>query len=213
MTTTPTHLWKFRKLLQPSFMGSLISIATALAIVGTTMYTIVSRTDVFNYYFPDLAGKDIAFYDNYQRVSDAINSNDLVGNGVIFIIWAIIGLALYYIIIGIIVATTDARQFLDHLSYVHTNKVIEWHDALIGLLLRVIAMISLIGFIDLFMTHFLPYCLSLVKNALVETGYVSILDTLQAVVIIALSIHIVVILVRLFLLRVRIFFGKYDFNY
>ena len=196
----------------PSAMSVVICLSLSLAIVTALVVGTVTKSSLYRHYFPDLTGQHVAFYDNYQHVQHAINSSSFLGNASVFMVWAMIGLVIYYIVVGIVTAATGTRHFLEHLSYSHTDKVAEWRNALAGLLIRLVVLVIFFSFVHFYLRDITARVVALATTS-VQLSLVSVMSFIAAFAICFVLFHGVVVLARLFLLRTRVFYTKYSYKY
>ena len=201
------------RLLQPTSVSVLGSFLVAVAMVGGVFLATAMRSSLFRDAFPSLKDDSPEFYAAYSALSAQINSSDIAGSLSVFLVWATVGLVVYYAAVGVVALFTNAMHFLQHLSIAGVDKALEWRDVLLGLLVRMAAVAGMALSVQLFASTVLPYVLVLAHGAVTQSLPQMLLQLLAACVLIVLSAHIFIVLTRMFLLRVRVIFTRNSFTY
>lgn len=196
-----SHL-AFVELLKPSWLSGVLCVFLGLVVsVGTV---------VINNYKSSPLRLDIIDYKSSHTLSNitsnGILSNTLVKNLPLLLFWVVVGIVVYICAANIMRALSNTAEMKSEMEYVHANK----HDIIVSAIeelgFRIGALLAWVVYIVFFFRHIVPYCvdLSLVGAGQLHTvtgyGYVML-----SIVVLAVSLHINVILLRLLLLRPRVF--------
>ena len=194
----------FGMLLTPSWLSGsmvvLISCLDCLAVVVLPRYQASSvRLDFLAYSAGQLST-------TYQQVNSHLFSNSLFGNLPLLIFWGLVGLVVYLFAANIFTALYEAAELKAELDYVHADRhKLLWRPVQ-NLLLHLAVLLVWGVYILFFFHHVLPYS---VATAIVGSGQLGTLQTssyaLLGIVIMAVALHIHIVLLRLLLLRPRLF--------
>jgi len=141
----------------------------------------------------------------YQGVADNLASNQVLGSAPLFIVWACIGLGVYYLTIAIVRAFSEVVELEEELEYVHVSRASLVHEALLHFGVRAAAALAWFGFIKLTMSVIVPYAVALAGIASLELNVLSVGYVLLAAAILYVDICGQAVFLRLIALKPRIF--------
>lgn len=142
-----------------------------------------------------------------QVVSES-NRPTLQGSWSLLLLWSLVGLLVYGMVATIIHSIVRAEGFRRSLRYVHANPATMLASTAEHLLLRAIAAIILVSFTVAFWKLIVPYGITAADaSAASVMSFYGVLYALMSFGLIALSMHIQVILLRLAVGRPRVFSG------
>jgi hypothetical protein len=119
--------------------------------------------------------------------------------------WAVVGLVVYFIAETIVKALREVAEFRDELSYVHANPDKLYRAALRSFGVRLLIIIIWFIFIDSFFKVILPQCVTWSYAAATNLTQIhAVTDAILAIVVIALSLHLHTIFMRLTFGKVRL---------
>lgn len=152
---------------------------------------------------PDFINSAQATYSTYYN---NIFGNSVLNSILFFVFWMLIGLVVYVFIILVGKGAKDADEVVHEINYVHIkkDKLIEQLEVRAGVRAAIFIMTGV--YTVAFLKTLFPFSLASLQIAagslpkLSGVGY-----GLQGVLALSLSLHIYVVLIRLFLLRLRAF--------
>ncbi|HSX05440.1 MAG TPA: hypothetical protein VLF69_03160 [Candidatus Saccharimonadales bacterium] len=198
------------RVITPSWLSACLCICIALG-VGASVVVIhryqgsALQQEVVVWQTPQTAKEAYAAAFNaaygttrWQAISGAFST---------WLVWAFSGLMLYSVVFGIYDAIHSARTFKAELSYVNVNRTHLKRTMVIRIVLRLSVLAAWFGYVLFFFGKVVPY--GLTAAHLAATRGVPVVAVLcyglGAVLALSLALHIHVILLRLLLLRQRVF--------
>ena len=159
--------------------------------------------DATNYHFiGDITGSFIS------RYLVKLNNPSLV-KPITIIVWMIIG-ALVYLVLWMVITTF--KTYGDDISPLHGlvvprgyNRSREKHTIIARVVTRTLAVAGFIAWLVIFFGGTLPYCNAIFLTTLSHVSVLSFLKALFATVQVTVSLYTFIVLIRLVLLRKRIF--------
>lgn len=186
-------------LLKPSYLSATLAGGSAIVITGAA---IVSRL-----YWSDgwLADTLRTVRDSNKYVLDGhTGSGDSPINKILlFAFWAAVGLAVYFLAVGIVRAIGEVHELEEESGYLHSDRRAIMHTFVTRLLIRLGALVLLLVVIWLYLQRVLPYVLSTTKLAGVTAR--SILSYVVGFLLLIVMAHIITMLLRALALRPRLF--------
>ena len=191
-------------LLLPSWLsGSLTTLIGLGFCIGTIFLARYQSSSVrlyfINYRADQLSG-------TYHHLSNTLLGNSFVGNLPLLVFWGLVGLVVYMFAANLVSTARHAAELKKELNYVHANRhSILWRPVeLLSVRLVVLGVWAL--YIMVFFQQILPYCVaaSIVGAGQFNAVYDS-LYALTAVVIMIVALHLHVVLLRMLLLKPRLF--------
>jgi len=208
---TPRHITAL--LLSPSLLelivGFIVFAATAVYLVIPATLRGNNMEDYMNIVLAERDGAWQPFQSSaFEQLSDKLNSNPAMADVSVFFIWAIVGFLVYCLISFIWQLVSKELRFFEELASPKAHRRLLIREALLTLLVRLgatVALLSLAGFMRDFI---LPEFLTLTYSVLSLPPLQAALSFSAGIALLLLSLHMFVILVRILLLRTRIFFTK-----
>ncbi len=194
----------FGLLLMPSWLSGFITITVSLfTVVGTialSRYQSSSlRLDFLKYHSVHVAN-------NYETVDSGLQANKLIANLPLLLLWGLVGLVVYMFATNIVNVIRNAANLTHELDYEHVNRRQLIWGVVKKLIFRLVVLALWIPFIMFFFHHLIA---DSIASALAGSAQLVTLQgaeyVLLAFVIMAASLHLHTILLRLLLLRPRIF--------
>ncbi|HRF28210.1 MAG TPA: hypothetical protein PL051_01030 [Candidatus Saccharibacteria bacterium] len=205
-TKTQQNARLFLKLLAPSRTGGLLTVVFAFFIVLAVMtpkFYEIANLDLYLGYIKEHPN---GFYKQSLEASNAVNSSRFAADSSVFIVWGVAGLIGYSLIIGVVRLIKNTQDFIEDLEYSERRKRDIEREALIHTLLRVVAACSFFLVYTLLMQVILPLVVVVAQMALTATTLQATGLALAAVALMSVSLHLMIVVIRLALLRTRIFF-------
>jgi hypothetical protein len=198
------------RLLQPSWYGGLFTIIGSIITIATIFIPLFYEGSWADVYFDTAKRNNTGFFSDFSRLSTAIESSDFAGDMAVFVVWALVGLALYYVLLSIAGAASGTFQFLQLITYFKADRNRLGTEAVIRLVIRLTAIVSIYGLYTFFVSDILSYVVIFTRKALFVSPYIGLLYIAFACILLIVSVHTLVILVRIMLLKYRIFRGAVD---
>lgn len=210
--SNPSTVHTFTRLIQPSFLSTSLSVAISFATVLFLLTPHLYKGSDFALYFDSIDITNNNVFENYQLVSDAVNTSAFAADASVFIVWMVIGLLAYSIVLSVIKFIASIVRFIRDEEYFKADRERLAREALIHLLIRAAAAAGLYGFYLLLMPYAISYIFVFAHAALTGSWLEGIWYVALMSVVIAACVHIVVILLRLVVLRLRVFFDRYTID-
>jgi hypothetical protein len=194
----------FRILLTPSWLSGIFDVCLTLVVclgtMGLAWYQSSSlRLDYLSYQADKISS-------TYQRINTNLSANSFISNLPLLLFWSFVGLVVYIFVTNIFSVIHATAELNTELHYVHVNQKTMLRTATMHLLIRFAVLAVWVLYILFFIHHILPYCIaaSLIgishESLILCIGYV-----LLGVSVLAVALHLHTILLRLLLLRPRVF--------
>lgn len=145
----------------------------------------------------------------YSEAGEALNSSELAADASVFVVWGITGLIGYALIASIIRAIRNIAAFERDIKYFQAYRAGIIREALVHVFVRLLAASLILGVYFIATTIIIPAITAAVQTALVGGVAVGIGLYLASLLAVMASLHVVVILTRLIVLRTRVFYDKY----
>jgi phosphotransferase system glucose/maltose/N-acetylglucosamine-specific IIC component len=197
---------KVDKILTPSWLSGLIAIAAGLIVTVGVIIT-------FN--FKDtIAQQRLTIWQNTSSPALTLpgesppgtTTNSLQNTWPLIGFWIIVGLLVYLIVEAGMKAVNDVNELKEELDYVHARRDVLIRESAVALLIRLLAMLVWLFFIEVFFKRIIPYSITASHDSV---GNLKHLDALRDVglsfLIIAASIHVHTFFLRVALHRSRVF--------
>ena len=199
----------FGLLLLPSWISGLLCVLTGLGVAlfvfidshyrGSFLQQQIDAWRVLN------TQNDLSYYGG----PNAFTLDGVFSNVVTFIVWGLIGLVLYLFVAAVVQLAREVRTTAQEAGFVHSSLGAVVRTAGLHLVLRAGILGLWVVYLRFFFRHIAITCLSWLSSiALQPATKTGVGHTLLAIVVIALSVHVAVILLRLLLLRVRVVHGE-----
>jgi hypothetical protein len=201
---------RFLKILAPSISSGTIAVTLAVSVVVTVLTPYFYKGSYLEQYGEILVKTRGEMNETYAMISRELNSSELVGNIVIFCLWAIMGFAVYYLLLSLLSLVIDVMRFASLLGYGSSNNKSIVMEAGERLALRVLGIVSLGVFLVVVFLVALPAILTLIAASFSSSYVLGAVYLTASVLFLAAIVHIVVVLLRVIFLRTRLIFQPYD---
>lgn len=149
---------------------------------------------------------------DYGQINDSFANNNLIRNIPVMIFWMFVGALVYFLVTGIFGAFQEARNIGDELNYMHVRRQELLRVVYIKTGIRLATLVIWLLYVTLFMRIILPYALAAAHIAANNVLSFSALPYLAlAFFSLVVSLHLHVMLLRLTLLRPRVFSADSSF--
>jgi len=198
---------RFYQIFIPSWLSLLICVVSAITLCAWVILTLILKDGGYSQLILHPNGNS-----HSQSVltlpgqNVAATSNSLQNTWPLILFWGFIGLIVYFVVDLLISLINDVKRFNRQLDYVHSKR-----DALIKttvkvLLIRLVAVILWLFFLDYFSKRIIPHCInlshhSLHAGSLVHAGG----DVVAALIIIIVCMHVNTVFLRIVTRRSRVF--------
>ena len=195
----------FGILLSPSllstFVGGVISIGLVVFSIASSHYRGSSTRLLFLNFNADQS------HSSAQAIGRTLDSNKFISNLPLLLFWCLVGFVVYMFAVNIFGVVQRAAELGDELNnFTNLNRGQIIRESLEKLGIRLVVIAVWIPYILLFFHHIIPYVIGLALAASPEltsasgVGYV-----ILAPVVLAISLHVHTVLLRLLVLRPRLF--------
>ncbi len=196
----------FGILLSPSWLSGLLAImasgiVVAFAVISSQYKGSDTRLQLLHLHTQTQAST--------ASIGHALDRSPFISNLPLLLFWCLVGLVVYMFAVNIVGAIQHAAQFNEELAtYANINRRVMIRAAIQKLGIRLIVLVVWIPYILFFFKWMAPYVMRLAIIASVElTTFTGIMYLLTAVILLTIGLHFHTILLRLMLLRPRLFGG------
>lgn len=198
------------RLIAPSYFSGFVSVLLSVSVIAVVLTPFLYKGSYLERY-----GEVVRLYpggwgDTYAKIGSQLNTNELVGNIVIFCAWAIVGLAVYSLILAFLSLFINAVTFANLLGFKNTDKKTLIMQTFEKLAVRIFGVVCLALFLVFVFQYLVPLVLTLVAAAFSSPPLIGSLYVLAAGVFLSAALHVVVVLLRTIFLRVRVVSWMYD---
>lgn len=191
-------------LLRPSYLSAMVAIGSALIILGSALVTrlygangwaaniVRTVTDSNRYVFANFGG---------AQTNDGGSTLNAI---LLFLFWALVGLMVYYFVVGLFRAASEARELEQEVNvYVHRNRYAVIRNFAERMLTRIAGLSLLFLVMVLYLTRVIPYSLTVGHSISLEP--IHIISVAVAFALLVVMVHLITVLMRLVALRPRLF--------
>lgn len=198
------------QIISPSWFEFVFSILVAVGLSGFLVFAAISRDAEISQYVSITTENIKQAGEGSKDVVSTINNSPLIGDATIFVLWALVGLMIYAVVNALWQKAKSEVGFIERLQFFKNDRANMLESTFQGLALRLAATVGLIGFLTAFRYSILPQILALIYSAFSMPIHQATLAVGIGIFAIILCLHVVVVLIRLSLLRTRVFFTKYS---
>lgn len=204
----------FSSLLVPSALSGLMCVLVSLFTIGTiavlTNYQGSSfQQDVLR---SQTSIENDAVTEDYNYINDDLERNVVIDRAPVMVFWMFVGTLVYFMVTGVTGAIAGAQSLERELGYVHVRSKELLRHVYIKSAIRFCVFGVWLGFIVLFFRLLLPYCLAAAHvGAGNITSFMGAFYIVLAFVVLTVSFHIHIVMLRLVALRPRIFSQETSF--
>lgn len=198
------HSWY---LIAPSWVVNFMALTLGLLIVGGTIILSQYQGSELHRQIFEVQERGAISAEGYDTITDNIASNDFLNSLPLLIVWACVGLIVYYFSVAVIKALTQAAELRDQLNYVHVSREARVREAVMHLAIRAAGIFGWFIFIKISLSVLLPYALAAANIAGQSLSLQSAGYALLAVAVIYVAVCVHAVFLRLILLRARVIGG------
>lgn len=199
----------YLRILQPSFSSGMLTVLVTLATILILLSPSLYSGSEFARYFDSASITNSSGYEKYQAVSQTVNTSEFAADASVFAVWMVIGLFAYSIASSVAKLVGGFRRFITEVEHFKADRERIAREALVHLVVRVAAIITLYVLYSLFVAYGLAYLFLFAQAALTGSLLVGVWNVLLITLLTAFTVHFSVVLLRITLLRVRVFFDRY----
>lgn len=187
--------------LSPSIFSGIVMAVVAVATVFITFEATYGSTGALQ---QGLFAAHSLSAPTYHQITDSLAQSPVVSNAPLFLLWAAVGLIIYLFAVNIIAALGNGVQIEEQLSYVNSQrtKLIRYEIGI--MLIRVGVLLVWLLYLQLFVRLLLPYALSVVSAARLDSLPAEVGQIILATVGLFVGLHLHLVFLRLLLLKTRV---------
>lgn len=203
---TRDDLTAFGELLKPSWLSGLLAVVISLAVVIGAVALLHYNGSDWQQLIDHRQQQASAVSTNSGTFEDKVNSNAFISSLPLLIFWAGIGMIVYSFIIAITDVFRNVLELKEEMHFVHANRRYLLRQALFHLLLRGIFLLMLVFLVSFTLHTILPYVIAMAYAGSGGLGWIyNATYLVGGVVIGALTLHLHAVLLRLVVLKPRLF--------
>ncbi len=193
-------------LLSPSWLSGFVAMVASLALVSGASVLLHYNGSSWQLLLTGQRHQVGAIETNFVDFEHKFDTNVLISNLPLFIFWAGIGIIVYYLILAVINALRSVAELEEEMKYVHADRHILLRQALLHLFVRISSLVVWIFYVRFTLHLLLPYTIALSYAGSGDSGWLyDILYLISAVALGAITLHVHTVLLRLLVLKPRIF--------
>lgn len=195
------------ELFTPSWVINVVGISLGVLVTGAVIVlNQYQGSDIRQQIFTVQSGNQ-ATSSTVSTISDNIANNNFLNSLPLLLVWAAVGLGVYYFAAAIIRGLGEAAELHEELEYVHASRQSLILDALASLGLRVLTVIGWFVFIKLTLSYFVPYALAAANAAASSWSLQNVGFALLSVAVIYALTYVHAVFLRLIAQKPRLFGG------
>lgn len=192
------------ELLTPSWLSGLICVVAGLAVVMSSFAIMHYNGSSIQFLRQNESAKQSVITQNSDSVSTNLDDNRFVSNAPLLVLWAGVGLLVYFLLAQVMKTFSHAADLEHSLDYVHVNRQKLIHQELLKFAVRAVILVAWFLYIQFTIHILIPYVVALAYAASGDLGWLT--DTVYlagAACLMIIGMHIHVVMLRLLLLRPR----------
>jgi len=204
MTSSVRQIWRATI---PSWLSGLIAGVVSLAgVAGTIVVTNYEVSNLRQQVFEAKnSGSPVPGFD-YQAITAHIAQNQVISNLPLFLFWAALGVVVYLLAASLWSGLASAEELREEMDYVNAPRQWILRTILIHLTIRLMVLVLWVIYLQVFLKILLPYVLAAAHVAATSSlSFSGIGFALLALAVGFLAVHVHTVLLRLLLLKVRVF--------
>jgi ABC-type multidrug transport system permease subunit len=193
-------------LISPSWLSGLLAVVTALAVVIGTVISVQYQGSNLQLLREAQTKQQQPINDSFQEVGSSLSKSQLISDIPLLILWGGVGFVVYMFTINLAAAFKRAIDFEHELDYVHADRDQMIRHAIVHAVFRFAVLVAWFLYLQFTLRVLLPYVVALgYAGAGATINRQSGIYLVTGVLLLALGIHLHTVLLRLVMLRPRIF--------
>jgi hypothetical protein len=187
------------KLLIPSYLSGSVAVLSTLTLLGSVLLTKLYWSHGWLADTLQTVGKS----NSHLLQHDTGDGSSSVNMALLFLFWGCVGLAVYFLVIGLSRAAKEAKELEEEISFVHGNRKVLLKSFAQKFAARLGGLVLTFITIALYTKIVLPYGLQTVRAA--QPDIHGVLFSLVAALLMLLTVHLLAVFLRAVFLRPRLF--------
>lgn len=193
------------RILTPSWVVNFVALTTAILVAGAAIILSQYRGSELSRQIFEIQQQGRVSNSTYDSITTNISNNSFLNALPLLLVWAAVGLVVYYFALAFVRSIGRAVELRDELDYVNVSREDRLRQALKNLILRALVLIAWFMFFQITLHVLVPYALAAANIAARSLSLQSAAYGLLSIVIIYVTIWAHAIFLRLFMLRTRVF--------
>lgn len=192
-------------LFKPSWLSGLVIVLVSLGLILGTVLSVQYQESSLRLLRAENT-QPHTLSTGYKTIDTNFSTNTAIGYIPLFIFWAGIGLIVYSFTMAAVNAVRNAAELEAETHYVNVNRQALLLHAAERVILRFVVLVAWLLYIKFTLHVILPYALAVAYAATGSIGYLaSVGYILWGISLLCIGLHLHIILMRLFVLRPRLF--------
>lgn len=189
-------------MLSPSWPSAVAASLIASAIMlGTVIMVRGKNSALFDGFF----ATQNASISSYKTLTTSLAKNQIINNAPLFIFWLAVGTIVYLLAVKIYGVVSRTEELREEMDYVNVDRLSLIRSAVIESFIRLVGAGLWLAYLLFFFKTAVPFLLNMTRTAALSAQPVDILYIGAFLIVMALSLYVNVVFLRIVLLRTRIF--------
>ncbi|HSX53025.1 MAG TPA: hypothetical protein VLF90_01490 [Patescibacteria group bacterium] len=195
--------------LLPSMLsGIIVMVLTPLILLGGTWSQGLGKGLLYDFLFGSNSSAELiqTSKGSFAAFGNTVFGNPLLNKVLFFVFWMLVGLIVYVLLHGFLRGVSTAAEEVEESQYVNADKAHNIKHLEVRAAVRLVVLAAWILYSVVFIKILLPFSVLVVRLSISgQSQGIGWLYALSGVITLILSLHLHVIWLRLFTLRVRVF--------
>lgn len=197
---------KLTLLLTPSWVSGLLIAVFSVAVVGSAYFKATTTYGPLQEGFQGLQmiGRTV-LYPPYHAVTHTLSVNSFASKLPLLLFWALVGAVVYLVAVRLSAGFSKTAAISQTMTYTNVGRSGLIRSLATSFVIRLVAIFAWFVFWTLFVKIIVPFVLIKAADAAAKTPPSSISSVFAAFSVLALSLHMHTVFIRLIALRARLF--------
>jgi len=193
----------------PSWLSGLIAVASGLIMVVGVIVAFSFSNSQVQQQLVALQNTTVPALTQPGQNPPGNDARSLQNTWPLIAIWAVVGLVVYFVVEAIVNAVRSVTELRQQLDYVHAERNALLRVTVESLVIRLLAAVLWLVFIELFLKRIIPYSITAAHASASDLHSLNAaLYALLSFAMVALSLHLHAIFLRLLVRKPRVFSAR-----
>lgn len=196
------------KIVTPSWVVNIVGVSVGILVTAGIIVQSYYRSSNLSYQVSDVQQRAVIDQQGglYANITlDSGQAGSLLDNIPLLLTWAGVGLLVYFLAITVAKLFGEVVTMREELDYVHASRGSLIREAILHMIVRIVAIVGWVLFIQLSIEILVPYAIAAASAAAIGLSFAAVGYVLVAMAMLYLDVLGHAIFLRLIFLRVRLF--------